>query len=239
MNLPLWSQVPGHWCSKQGSLYREFDLDSLWSFGLDAFGIPSGRIMINTLQAGRFLAAMAVVLHHAVLSVTAFVDVPPLLIQILFEYGYLGVDFFFVLSGFIIHYTMSLSPRPAGKFAFDRLARIMLPYWPVGIGLALAYMLLPSLSDSGRAWGWVSTSTLFPTNLPPALSVAWTLQHELVFYFIYAALYFLPPLFFSNTHTHTRGVEKRRVGSLDGRHRLGLFPGRTRMATATPHLCAH
>lgn len=146
--------------------------------------------MINTLQAGRFLAAMAVVFHHAVISVTAFVDTPPKFAQAMLGYGYLGVDFFFVLSGFIIHYTMHIKPRPAVQFAVDRLGRIVLPYWPVGIALALAYMLLPSLSDSGRDWGWVSTLTLFPTELPPALSVAWTLQHELVFYFFYAILFF-------------------------------------------------
>lgn len=146
--------------------------------------------MINTLQAGRFMAAMAVVLHHAVISVAAFVETPPWFVYSLLEYGYLGVDFFFVLSGFIIHYTMSLKPRPAPQFALDRLGRILLPYWPVGVALAVAYTLLPALSDSGRSWSWLSTLTLIPTEAPPALSVAWTLQHELVFYLIYATLFF-------------------------------------------------
>lgn len=146
--------------------------------------------MINVLQAGRFIAAMAVVFHHAVISVTAFVGSPPDFVQAALNYGYLGVDFFFVLSGFIIHYTMQKFPRPAGRFAYDRITRIMLPYLPVGLALAVAYTLLPSLSDSGRGWGWVSTVFLFPTDLPPALSVAWTLQHELAFYLIYAALFF-------------------------------------------------
>lgn len=146
--------------------------------------------MINTLQAGRFIAAIAVVFHHAVISVAAFVDSPPRPLQLAFDYGYLGVDFFFVLSGFIIHYTMHLKPRPAYRFALDRFGRIFLPYWPVALTLALAYTLLPQLSDGGRAWSWVTTLTLIPTSYPPALSVAWTLQHELVFYFIYAVLFF-------------------------------------------------
>lgn len=133
---------------------------------------------------------MAVVLHHAEMSVSAFVDKPPPPVRQALEFGYLGVDFFFVLSGFIIHYTMQVSPRPARRFARDRLQRIMLPYLPIGLGLALAYTLLPKLSDSGRNWGWISTLTLLPTAHPPALSVAWTLQHELVFYFVYAGLFF-------------------------------------------------
>lgn len=147
--------------------------------------------MINSLQAGRFLAAFAVVLHHAVISVSALVDVPPQWVQAILMHGYLGVDFFFVLSGFIIHYTMHIAPRPAGRFAMERLKRIFIPYWPIGVVLALAYTLMPTLSDSGREWGWLPTLTLFPTTLPPALSVAWTLQHELVFYMIYAALFFV------------------------------------------------
>jgi len=147
--------------------------------------------LINSLQAGRFLAALAVVLHHAVISVAALVDVPPQWVQVILIHGYLGVDFFFVLSGFIIHYTMRVAPRPAGIFAMERLKRIFLPYWPIGVVLALAYTLMPTLSDSGREWGWMPTLTLVPTSLPPALSVAWTLQHELVFYTIYAALFFV------------------------------------------------
>lgn len=37
--------------------------------------------MINSLQAGRFLAAFAVVLHHSVISVMALVDGPAQWVQ--------------------------------------------------------------------------------------------------------------------------------------------------------------
>ena len=39
------------------------------------------QAQINALQAGRFFAAFAVVLHHAIISVTALVAVSPLWVQ--------------------------------------------------------------------------------------------------------------------------------------------------------------
>jgi len=76
--------------------------------------------LINSLQLGRFLAAMVVVVHHAVISTTAFVAAPPTNVQFMLNYGFLGVDFFFVLSGFIIHFTIKTRPRSALRFALDR-----------------------------------------------------------------------------------------------------------------------
>lgn len=147
--------------------------------------------MITVLQAGRFLAALAVVIHHASVSVGFFVEKPPEIVTAVAEFGYLGVDFFFVLSGFIIHYSMATSKRSAADFAYSRLTRIFLPYWPIGLCLAAVYTLLPNLSAaSDSSWGWISTITLFPTSYSPALSVAWTLQHELLFYVVYAALFY-------------------------------------------------
>ncbi len=152
-------------------------------------------VLFNTLQAGRCVAAMAVMVHHAAISIEAFVEVPPRIVRSIFEYGYLGVDFFFVLSGFIIHYSMTVNPRGASEFAADRFFRIMIPYLPVGILVALVYTYVPRLSASEREWSWLSSLTLFPTSESPALSVAWTLQHEMLFYFLYAVLFFFNRLF--------------------------------------------
>jgi exopolysaccharide production protein ExoZ len=54
------------------------------------------------LQVGRGLAAVGVAISHARLGTSAFVEpIPDWLMSILAK-GFLGVDFFFVLSGFII-----------------------------------------------------------------------------------------------------------------------------------------
>ena len=69
-----------------------------------------------------------------------------------------------------------------------RLIRIYVPYLPVGIGMYLVDMLLPGLSESDRSPGLLTSFTLLPSNSPPALSVAWTLVHELIFYGLFLIL---------------------------------------------------
>jgi peptidoglycan/LPS O-acetylase OafA/YrhL len=66
---------------------------------------------------------------------------------------------------------------------------LYLPYWPAGVGLALLYLALPGLSRADRSWDWLATLTLFPAGAP-ALSVAWTLQHEALFYTLFGLFYF-------------------------------------------------
>ena len=53
------------------------------------------RATIDSLQAGRGLAALAVVLLHASIAAKAFAGWAAGLTVL--QYGYLGVDFFFVL----------------------------------------------------------------------------------------------------------------------------------------------
>lgn len=138
---------------------------------------------IDTLQAGRALAALAVVAHH---SVTAAHDFGGSYIPAL-KFGWLGVDFFFVLSGFIIAF--SINGKSFQEYAWHRIRRVFLPYLPIGIGIAALYVLFPGISAGNREWNWVTSLTLAPFGRP-ALSVAWTLQHEMVFYAVFAAAYF-------------------------------------------------
>jgi exopolysaccharide production protein ExoZ len=101
------------------------------------------------------------------------------------SFGYLGVDFFFVLSGFIIYYTnVNRVERPGWtrSYAVSRISRIYVPYLPIAVALALAYTFLPGLRRGVIPWNWFSTLTLLPSNAEPSLHVAWTLQHEIIFY---------------------------------------------------------
>lgn len=148
---------------------------------------PDCKRVINVLQAGRAIAALAVVIHHSATAARDFVG-PFTGLQLL-RTGQLGVDFFFVLSGFIIYHSTVEKHHALGDYAWARIRRLYLPYWPVGIGLALAYLLLPEVSRSHRPWEWLPTLTLFPDGMP-ALSVAWTLQNEALFYFLFGLFFF-------------------------------------------------
>ncbi len=143
---------------------------------------------IQSLQAGRGLAAFYVVLHHADLAAASFGASRAHVA--FFANGYLGVDFFFVLSGFIIYQSTVGWPRMASDYAVARFRRVYLPYLPIGIGIALLYAMDPGLSEGNRSWSWLPTLTLLPVSSETALSVAWTLKHEILFYSLFGCLYF-------------------------------------------------
>jgi peptidoglycan/LPS O-acetylase OafA/YrhL len=115
----------------------------------------------------------------------------PFLADRILKLGYLGVDFFFVLSGFIIFHSTIGRNRTIGSYAAARFKRVYLPYLPVGLSLALLYSLAPHLSASSRDWAWFPTLTLAPVASATALSVAWTLKHEVLFYVLFGLGFFL------------------------------------------------
>jgi len=151
------------------------------------------RQVFSSLQAARGVAALAVVAFHANTAEVAFVARPPMLVQSVLGLGYLGVDFFFVLSGFIIAYAHrydARDPRALRSYAGRRILRIYPAYWPIGCGMLLVYIFLPGLSAvPAHQVSAASSVLLVPATAPPALAVAWTLVHEMLFYTVFAVRY--------------------------------------------------
>lgn len=153
----------------------------------------------DILQIYRGIASLLVVIHHTYASFAHYHHLDNDLLKFLAGVGKLGVDFFFVLSGFIIAYTTYQyrdNKSYLRKYIFNRVIRIYIPYLPIGIAMLLLYYLFPSVSNSDRSVSLLTSLFLIPHG-NPALSVAWTLVFEMFFYIIYSLNFFSRKLWYA------------------------------------------
>ena len=166
---------------------------------------------LQSIQSLRGLAAFVVMLFHIRASENVLIargggtELP--LVGGLFSNGYLGVDLFFVISGFIMVFVAGASPanlRTASEFLFARLTRIY-PVWWLFAAVLTVYMMLTygfdGVGESGApAIGrgippmeyLVKSFLLVPQTEYPILSVGWTLVHEVHFYLVFALILLAP-----------------------------------------------
>jgi peptidoglycan/LPS O-acetylase OafA/YrhL len=147
-----------------------------------------------SIQAGRGVAAALVVLFHlgGIISAEKYFNLP--LFSVPFRFGSSGVDFFFVLSGFLItsvHVGDLNRPNRVLAYAAKRAVRIFPVYWIVFVAVYLAASLSPVLRADlpGDAASLIKALLLLPQDPAveggtgaPVLVVAWTLQYEMIFY---------------------------------------------------------
>jgi exopolysaccharide production protein ExoZ len=140
---------------------------------------------LSTLQVFRGVAALLVVLYHA--TVYSQEQLGYSFLGGAFLFGHTGVDFFFVLSGFIIYYIHRQDIGVASRFqpyAIKRLLRVFPVYWIVtGIKLAVI-TIVPTLAKSYERDPLVIVKSflLLPQVNLPLIGAAWTLTYELLFY---------------------------------------------------------
>lgn len=150
---------------------------------------------LYSIQALRGLAALMVVFYHA----RYLFDSPSL--ERAFRNGAGGVDIFFVISGFVIYLTgRKLPPR---TFMVRRIVRIVPLYWfflTLKLVMALAGVSGSrslNLSSSYILSGYFFTPAYDRSNEALPLIVAgWTLNFEMYFYLIAAAVLALRPKHF-------------------------------------------
>jgi exopolysaccharide production protein ExoZ len=135
------------------------------------------------LQVGRALAALAVAYFHSNMLFDGWPkDAAIFAIPGLKEHGYLGVNFFFAISGYVIASVCNkpgFSPR---EFVIKRLFRLYPVYWLV---IVLTILLKPLLFLPGGSYkaGYIAYSmTLLPQAGRPFYWVSWSLEYEIVFY---------------------------------------------------------
>ena len=168
-----------------------------------------------SIQILRGLAALFVVIFHVnAIEVRGIAEskwvlengqIPePAFVSGLWHNGFVGVDLFFVISGFIMVYvTRNLVAGRSSVFSFlfARISRIY-PIWWFFASIMLAYfwVTIGAPGDPKRVAQADSTMPLYllhsyllvPQAAPPVLGVGWTLVHEMYFYFGFALLLFLP-----------------------------------------------
>ena len=143
---------------------------------------------LDILQIFRGTAALMVVLHHTIGSLKYYHKIDYPFLDVVAYLGKFGVDFFFVLSGFIITYSAYYKynePNSFRNYIKNRLIRIYVPYLPIGVFMLFLYFFLPGISNNSRDISTLTSLTLIPYG-NPALSVAWTLSFELIFYLLFS-----------------------------------------------------
>lgn len=149
----------------------------------------SNATRLGMIEAGRAFAAMAVVLFHA--DTLVLRNLPEAVSLPGATLGERGVDFFFVLSGFIITFVHAgdIGQRTqVSRFVKKRIARIYPLLWVV----VTATITLNIAVDSefyplAKLW---TSYTLWPSLEWPSPAVAWTLRHEVLFYALFGLAIF-------------------------------------------------
>ncbi|MFJ5217904.1 acyltransferase family protein [Streptomyces sp. NPDC088354] len=147
---------------------------------------------LRALDGLRIVAALMVALFHYVgKAQTAEAwgrnprDLFPDLSHVAF-YGNLGVQLFFVISGFVI--CMSSWGKSAGDFFRSRVSRLYPAYWAAILLVTAACVAMPTVIKPLRPNEVLVNFTMVqqPMGVPRVLGVDWTLWVEARFYLLFA-----------------------------------------------------
>lgn len=138
----------------------------------------------------RGIAALSVVLFHY----TKYLQIDHTPLGKLFSYGYLGVDLFFIISGYVIFYTLKNKPNPIA-FIVARFTRLFPTYW-TGVLLTTSVIILANnigLDDEQitlEVLLWNMSMLQSFVNITDIDGAYWTLAIELIFYFVIGIIFY-------------------------------------------------
>jgi peptidoglycan/LPS O-acetylase OafA/YrhL len=161
-------------------------------------GSTTARPKLKALTTVRFFAALHVVLFH--MQVTGILAGGPWWYRNFASVGYIGVNLFFVLSGFILVYTYADTAVRPRRFWQARFARIY-PAYALSLALsapffffAVRHLDIPFLAWSKEhlSAACVLTLALLQSWFPQAAltwnAVCWSLSVEAFFYLVFPVL---------------------------------------------------
>ncbi|ADM09422.1 Acyltransferase 3 family protein [Parvularcula bermudensis HTCC2503] len=155
---------------------------------------PPARQTLASLQILRGIAAVAVAFYHTHLIVAQPEYGGAVLLEGIATKGWIGVNFFFALSGFIIFYAHAADfgrPDRAGRYLWRRFIRVYPVYWVyTSVFVAAAAVGIGHPDFSWELPNMVASYTLLPVaaDIIAPLQVAWTLFYEVGFYLIFLTL---------------------------------------------------
>jgi exopolysaccharide production protein ExoZ len=161
---------------------------------LNARTTPHKRL--DLLQVYRGIAALLVVMFH--INQMSVDRLKQATFFNLFDAGWSGVDYFFVLSGFImvyVHRSAIGKPHQLKSFLIKRGVRIYPIYWIITLTVLGFFLVIPGFANSTdfKLSGIIFSLLLIPHNGAPILNVAWTLVCEIYFYLLFSIAIWLKP----------------------------------------------
>jgi exopolysaccharide production protein ExoZ len=140
------------------------------------------------IQFARAIAALSIVYFHSSVAITRFPKDTAFPIPGLSHYGWVAVDLFFAISGFVICLVASRGVFNVRSFLIKRGFRIY-PLWLVMLTIfAVTAWFWRGLQPGETIGFFLYSMSLLPTDGLPFYDIGWSLQHEIAFYLIAAAL---------------------------------------------------
>ena len=140
------------------------------------FSSPFERDRLDGLTTLRFLAALHVILFH--LKVEGLLSAGPWWYQNFAGIGYIGVNFFFVLSGFILVYTYAANDLDPRRFWRARFARIY-PAYVLSLAVTAPFLLSALRHLNLPFYAWSERHLRLAVLLTLCLLQAWIPQGAL------------------------------------------------------------
>ncbi len=140
------------------------------------------------IQVARAVAALSIVYFHSWVALTRFPKDTAYPIPGLSHYGWVAVDLFFAISGFVICLVAGRGTFNPVPFLIKRVFRLY-PLWLVTLTMfAVTAWLWRGFQPRETAGFFLYSMSLLPTEAYPFYDVGWSLQHEIAFYAIAAVL---------------------------------------------------
>ena len=157
--------------------------------------LPTHINRLQGIQILRGMAASMIVLLHCIYVAYSRMTPPDEISARAGLFLGIGVDIFFVISGFIMMMINDERDDGAGRFLVNRICRIAPNYWFYTFALAVVGAMYPSMLRAVDVNVETVLKSLFfipfirPNGeLQPLLGVGWTLNYEMFFYLLFAVL---------------------------------------------------